>query len=112
MPYTNNRWFKKKPKLLESAKGMYYTTSSGEKILDAVAGLWCVNVGYGRERLAKIAYEQLSLLPYYNSFFKTTTPPTIALSKKLVEITPKEFNHVFFTNVSNYLIKIIKYYYN
>ena len=49
---------------------IYLWDSKGEKILDGLAGLWCVNVGYGREWLAKIAYEQLSLLPYYNSFFK------------------------------------------
>ena len=46
MPYTDNRWFKSNPKLLESAKGMYYKTSDGKKILDGVAGLWCVNAGH------------------------------------------------------------------
>ena len=49
MPYTDNEWFKKNPKLLDSAKGMYYQTNSGEKILDAVAGLWCVNAGHCRK---------------------------------------------------------------
>ena len=50
MPYTDNKWFKKKPKLLESAKGMYYNTVDGDKILDAVAGLWCVNAGHCRKK--------------------------------------------------------------
>jgi len=85
-------------RIISRADGIYLWDSEGQKILDAMAGLWCVNVGYGREKLAKVAFEQLKLLPYYNSFFKTTTPPTISLSKKLVEITPEGFNHVFFTN--------------
>ena len=53
MPYTDNKWFKKKPKLLKSAKGMYYQTETGEKILDAVAGLWCVNAGHCRKKIVK-----------------------------------------------------------
>jgi len=85
-------------RIISRADGIYLWDTEGQKILDAMAGLWCVNVGYGREKLAKVAFEQLKLLPYYNSFFKTTTPPTISLSKKLVEITPEGFNHVFFTN--------------
>ena len=63
-----------------------------------MAGLWCVNVGYGREELAKAAYEQLKLLPYYNSFFQCTHPPAIELSEKLAQISPPQFNHVFYVN--------------
>ena len=63
-----------------------------------MAGLWCVNVGYGREKLARIAFEQMQELPYYNSFFNTTNPPAIALAKKLSEVTPEGLNQVFFTN--------------
>ena len=85
-------------RIITRADGIYLWDSNGEKILDAMAGLWCVNVGYGRENLARVAYEQLQVLPYYNSFFKTTTPPAITLAKKLAEITPEGFNHVFFTN--------------
>ena len=98
-PFTDPKSIQKEgSRIISRADGIYLWDSKGEKILDGMAGLWCVNVGYGREKLAKVAHEQLSLLPYYNSFFKTTTPPTIALSKKLVEITPEDFNHVFFTN--------------
>jgi len=85
-------------RIITRADGIYLWDSEGEKIFDGMAGLWCVNVGYGREKLAQVAYEQLRLLPYYNSFFKTTTPPAISLAKKLAEITPKGFNHVFYTN--------------
>ena len=59
MPYTDNKWFKKNPKLLESAKGMYYKTESGKKILDAVAGLWCVNAGHCREKIVKAVQKQV-----------------------------------------------------
>ena len=85
-------------RVITRADRIYLWDSNGEKILDAMAGLWCVNVGYGRENLARVAYEQLQELPYYNSFFKTTTPPAIALAKKLGEITPEGFNYVFYTN--------------
>jgi len=85
-------------RIITRADGIYLWDSEGEKILDGMAGLWCVNVGYGREKLAQVAYDQLSLLPYYNSFFKTSTPPAISLAKKLAEITPEGFNHVFYTN--------------
>ena len=59
MPYTDNRWFKSKPRLLESADGMYYTTEHGKKILDAVAGLWCVNAGHCRKKIVRAVQEQV-----------------------------------------------------
>ena len=63
-----------------------------------MAGLWCVNVGYGRQELVDAATNQMQELPYYNNFFQTTHPPAIELSKALVDISPSQFNHVFFTN--------------
>jgi putrescine aminotransferase len=63
-----------------------------------MAGLWCVNVGYGRKDLAKIAHDQMLELPYYNTFFQTTTPPATELAELLSEVTPAHLNHVFFTN--------------
>ena len=61
-----------------------------------MAGLWCVNIGYGRKELAEIAYEQMQLLPYYNSFFKTATTPSIELSKILADITPEGIERFFY----------------
>ena len=66
--------------------------------MDAIAGLWCVNVGYGRSNLVEVARRQLEELPYYNSFFHTTHPPTIDLSAKLAKISPPGLNRVFYTN--------------
>jgi putrescine aminotransferase len=63
-----------------------------------MAGLWCVNVGYGRKELAEAAYRQMMELPYYNTFFKTATPPVIELSEKLAEITPDGLEKVFFAS--------------
>lgn len=83
-------------RVITSADGVMLTDSEGHKILDAMAGLWCVNIGYGRHELADAAYRQMRELPYYNTFFMTTHVPAIALSAKLAEITPDGFNHVFY----------------
>lgn len=84
-------------RIIVKAEGVYLYDSDGSRILDGMAGLWCVNVGYGRRELAEAAYRQMLELPYYNSFFQTAHPPAIELAKKLVDLTPPQFNHVFFT---------------
>ena len=70
-------------KIITSAKGNYVTDSEGNEILDMMAGLWCVNIGYGRKELAEVAKEQMETIPYYNTFFKTSTTPPIELSRIL-----------------------------
>jgi len=75
---------------------IYIWDSEGEKILDAMSGLWCVNVGYGQQVLIDAATAQMKQLPFYNSFFQTTTPPAIELAELLCEIAPPQFKHVFF----------------
>lgn len=84
-------------RIISKADGVYIWDETGHKLLDAMAGLWCVNVGYGREELAKAAYDQMMELPFYNSFFQCTTPATIKLAQKLAEIAPDHINNVFFT---------------
>jgi len=79
------------------AEGVYIYDSEGNKILDGMAGLWCVNLGYGRTELIDAAAAQMRELPYYNSFFQCTHPPAIELSELLSELSPGNFNHVFFT---------------
>lgn len=78
-------------------EGIYIWDSEGNKILDGMSGLWCVNVGYGRKELADAAYQQLRQLPFYNSFFNTSNVPAIKLASALVEVAPAGFEHVFFT---------------
>ena len=85
-------------RVITRADGVHLHDSEGLEILDAMSGLWCVNIGYGRNELADVAAKQMRELPYYNSFFKSANPPAIELSQVLSEITPRQFNRVFFTN--------------
>ncbi len=85
-------------RVIVKAEGVYLWDSDGNRIIDGMAGLWCVNVGYGRKELADAAYRQLLQLPYYNTFFKTTHPPIIELSALLAELAPAPFNHFFYCN--------------
>ena len=84
-------------RVITRADNIYLWDSEGAKILDAMSGLWCVNVGYGQPSLIDAATAQLKQLPFYNSFFQTATPPAIELAELLCEITPAQFNHVFFS---------------
>jgi len=83
-------------RVITAADGHRLTDSNGNSILDGMAGLWCVNAGYGREELARVAYEQMCELAYYNTFFKTTHPQVTLLSKRLAELAPDHINHAFF----------------
>ena len=76
---------------------LFRSDSEGHKILDGMAGLWCVAIGYGRDELADAASKQMRELPYYNLFFMTAHPPVLELSKAIAEIAPEGMNHVFFT---------------
>ena len=98
-PFTNpNDLLQKPPRIIESAAGVYLTDSDGNELLDMMAGLWCVNMGYGQQELIEAASTQIKQLPYYNAFFKTTTPPAAELSALLAEVTPAHMNHAFFTS--------------
>jgi len=83
-------------RMIVRADGAYIYDSEGNAILDGMAGLWCVALGYGRKELAEVAYEQMLELPYYNSFFKCSTPTPVLLAQKLAELAPKSVNQVFF----------------
>ncbi len=84
-------------RVITKADNIYLWDSEGRKILDAMSGLWCVNVGYGRRELIDAATAQLEQLPFYNAFFQTATPPAIELAELLAEVTPPQFKHVFFS---------------
>lgn len=83
-------------RVITCADGVMLCDSEGNQILDAMAGLWCVNVGYGREELADVAARQMRELPYYNTFFMTTHVPVIALSQRIAELAPEGMNTVFY----------------
>ena len=97
LPFTPNRQFKANPRLLSKAKGMYYWTPEGRQILDAVAGLWCVNAGHGRAEITQAVASQLETMDYAPPF-QMGHPPAFALANALVKIAPKGLDHVFFTN--------------
>lgn len=97
-PFTDFKGLANKgSRVITKADNIYLWDSEGKKILDAMSGLWCVNVGYGRQELIDAATRQLKELPFYNSFFQTATPPAIELAELLAEVTPPQFQHVFFS---------------
>jgi len=85
-------------RIVVRADDIYVWDSNGHRMLDAMSGLWCVAVGYGRRRLADAAHRQMLQLPFYNSFFKTSVVPAIDLATRLVRLAPPGFHKVFFTN--------------
>ena len=97
MPFTANRAFKRAPRLLVEAKGMYYTAADGRRILDGTAGLWCVNAGHCREPIAHAIAEQAARLDYAPGF-QMGHPLEFELASRLAELLPGDLDHVFFAN--------------
>ena len=85
-------------RIITRAEGSRVYDINGESMLDGMAGLWCVDVGYGRKELADVAYQQMQELPFYNTFFKTVTVPPIELAAKLVGLLGGNLQHIFFNN--------------
>ena len=97
-PFSDYKQLKEKgPRIITKAKGVHLWDSEGNKILDGMAGLWCVAIGYGRDELADAAAKQMKELPYYNLFFQTAHPPVLELAKVISDVAPAGMNHVFFT---------------
>ena len=103
-------------RIITGAEGVWLKDSEGQRLLDGMAGLWCVNVGYGRAELAEAARAWMLELPYYNTFFKTATPPAIDLAERLVAMTPEGLNHVFYgcsgSDANDTLVRLIRHYWN
>lgn len=97
-PFTDHKALGAKgARVMVRGEGIYLWDSEGNKILDGMSGLWCVNVGYGRKSISDAVYRQMETLPFYNSFFNTTNVPAVLLANKLSAISPPQFNHVYFT---------------
>ena len=97
-PFTDSQSLAKKGvRVITRAENIYVWDSEGQKILDAMSGLWCVNVGYGEPALIEAATKQMKELAFYNAFFQTATPPAIELAELLAELSPPQFKHVFFS---------------
>lgn len=96
-PFTDHKDLReKKSRIITHADGVYIYDADDNQILDGMSGLWCVNLGYGRDELIEAAARQLRVLPYYNSFFQCAHPPSIELSRILKDISQPQFNNVFF----------------
>ncbi len=115
-PFTDHKAFHAAggPRVITQADGVYVWDGKGNKILDGMSGLWCVNVGYGRKELAEVAYRQMLDLPYYNTFFKTTTVPATELAAKISSVLPIRFQHIFFTNsgseCNDTMVRFVRHY--
>src|SRR5438093_3229821 len=97
MPFTANRQFKKAPRRLARAEGMHFYTREGRRVLDAIAGLWCVNAGHARPKIVQAIQQQAAELDYAPPF-QMGHPKAFELAERLVELTPAGMNKVFFTN--------------
>jgi putrescine---pyruvate transaminase len=96
-PFTENGALAKKGvRIMVRGEGVWIIDSEGHRILDGMAGLWCVTLGYGRTELGDVAKRQMDELAYYNTFFQTSHVPAIALAAKIAELAPGDLNHVFF----------------
>lgn len=103
-------------RIIQKGDGVYITDSAGRRCLDAMSGLWCVNIGYGRREIAEAAARQMNELAYYNTLFHTTTGPAIELAARLSEVTPDGFERAFFTSSGSEAVdsayRIVRHYWN
>jgi len=103
-------------RVITRGEGVWIYDSEGRSYIDAMAGLWCVNIGYGRKELVEAARRQMSELAYYNTFFKSTTPAATALAEKVSGLLPREFNRLFFVNsgseANDTVVRLIRHYWN
>nr|WP_090227699.1 aspartate aminotransferase family protein [Filomicrobium insigne] len=97
MPFTANRAFQRRPRMVVSAKGMHYTTSDGRQVIDATSGLYCVNAGHGREEIAAAIKEVAYRLDYAPAF-QFGHPQAFELANRLTALAPAGLDHVFFSN--------------
>jgi putrescine---pyruvate transaminase len=104
----------KGPRIITRGEGVYLWDSEGHKILDGMAGLWCMAVGYGREELVQAAATQMRELAFYNTFFMTAHPPVLELAKAISAVAPADMNHVFFTGSgsegNDTMLRLVRHY--
>jgi len=116
-PYTNIKAHEENgPLIINRGKGIYIYDDQGKEYIEGMAGLWCTSLGYGEERLAKAAYDQLLQMSYTQGFTHRSNETAINLAEKLISIAPDGMNKVFFTNsgseANDTQIKIVWYYNN
>ncbi|MCB1685128.1 MAG: aspartate aminotransferase family protein [Pseudomonadales bacterium] len=114
-PFTDHGALRQKgSRIITRGEGIYIYDITGHKILDGMSGLWCVNLGYGRQELIDAATQQMQELPFYNSFFQCAHPPAIRLAELIAEISPAHMNQVFFTGsgseANDTVLRMVRYY--
>ena len=114
-PFTDHKALgEAKSRIITRAEGVYIYDADGNRILDGMAGLWCVNAGYGQQALVDAAAAQLKELPYYNSFFQCASPPSIELARVLSGVTQPHFNRVFYagsgSEAIDTMIRLVRHY--
>ena len=116
-PWTDFATFKEEgSEVMAEADGVYVYNAEGERYMDGIGGLWCVNIGYGRDEMAQAIADQVRRIPYYSTFTHLTTPPAAELAAKLAEIAPASINHVFYgtggSMANDTAIRVIHFYFN
>jgi putrescine aminotransferase len=114
-PFTDHRSLRTGGvRVMVRGDGPYLWDSEGKRVLDGMSGLWTANVGHSRQELAEVAYAQMLKLPFYNTFFRTTHPPVVTLSRKLAELAPNNLNQVFYgssgSEANDTAIRLIRHY--
>ncbi|MCB1690792.1 MAG: aminotransferase class III-fold pyridoxal phosphate-dependent enzyme [Halioglobus sp.] len=116
-PFTDLRKYSQQGgRIISRAEHVYIYDSDGHRMLDGMSGLWCCNLGYSQASIKDAIYAQLQEMPYYNNFFRCANEAAVVLARALVEITPAQFNHVFFTNsgseANDTNLRLVQRYYN
>ena len=116
-PWTDFAAFKEKGStVICEGDGPFIYDAEGNRFIDGIGGLWCVNIGYGREEMAQAIADQCRRLCYYSTFVDTTTPPAAELAHKLAEIAPKGLGHVFYSTggseANDQAVRIVHFYFN
>ncbi|WP_424947146.1 aspartate aminotransferase family protein [Candidatus Spongiihabitans sp.] len=114
-PFTDHQDMRENgARIITGAENIYIYDSDGNKYLDAMSGLWCVNIGYGRTELAEVAKLQMEQLPYYNSFFQTAQLPAVELAEALAEVAPPQMNRTFFgcsgSDGNDTVVRLVRYF--
>ncbi|NIS69938.1 MAG: aminotransferase [Proteobacteria bacterium] len=116
-PWTDFSTFKEEGSLIMAeSDGAYVVDSDGRRYLDGIGGLWCINIGYGREEMAEAIAEQIRQIPYFSTFTHLITPPAATLAAKLADLAPGPLNHVFFgtggSMANETAVRVIHFYFN
>ena len=114
-PFTDHKSLASKgARVITRGEGVYIWDSEGKKIFDGMSGLWCVNLGYGRKELVDAASQQMQVLPFYNSFFKTTNVPAAQLAERIVGLAGDNFSHVFYgssgSESNDTIVRMVRHY--